>query len=51
MTSTGSSRRSSQTPRRGTADPGMDAPLISFLSDYGLGDEFVGICHGVIAQA
>jgi S-adenosylmethionine hydrolase len=24
-------------------------PLITFLSDYGLTDEFVGICHGVIA--
>jgi S-adenosyl-L-methionine hydrolase (adenosine-forming) len=23
---------------------------ISFLSDYGHGDEFVGVCHGVIAQ-
>jgi hypothetical protein len=25
------------------------APVITFLSDYGLQDEFVGICHGVIA--
>jgi S-adenosylmethionine hydrolase len=25
------------------------APVITFLSDYGLGDDFVGICHGVIA--
>jgi S-adenosylmethionine hydrolase len=24
-------------------------PFITFLSDYGLADEFVGICHGVIA--
>jgi hypothetical protein len=24
-------------------------PVISFLSDYGLKDEFVGVCHGVIA--
>jgi S-adenosylmethionine hydrolase len=24
-------------------------PVITFLSDYGLADEFVGICHGVIA--
>lgn len=24
-------------------------PVITFLSDYGLGDEFVGVCHGVIA--
>ena len=28
----------------------MTSPLISFLSDYGLGDDFVGVCHGVIAQ-
>ena len=29
---------------------GMHAPLpISFLSDYGHADEFVGVCHGVIA--
>ncbi|MGZ4167826.1 MAG: SAM hydrolase/SAM-dependent halogenase family protein [Solirubrobacteraceae bacterium] len=26
-------------------------PVITFLSDYGLGDDFVGICHGVIARA
>lgn len=25
-------------------------PVISFLSDYGLQDEFVGVCHGVIAK-
>jgi len=25
-------------------------PLITFLSDYGHADEFVGVCHGVIAQ-
>ncbi len=24
-------------------------PVVSFLSDYGLDDEFVGVCHGVIA--
>jgi S-adenosyl-L-methionine hydrolase (adenosine-forming) len=24
-------------------------PIIAFLSDYGLADEFVGVCHGVIA--
>jgi S-adenosylmethionine hydrolase len=24
--------------------------LVTFLSDYGLGDDFVGVCHGVIAQ-
>lgn len=27
----------------------MDAPVVTFLSDYGLADDFVGICHGVIA--
>jgi S-adenosylmethionine hydrolase len=26
------------------------APIITFLSDYGLEDEFVGVCHGVIAR-
>jgi len=25
-------------------------PLITFLTDYGSGDEFVGVCHGVIAR-
>jgi S-adenosyl-L-methionine hydrolase (adenosine-forming) len=25
-------------------------PVITFLSDYGLADDFVGICHGVIAR-
>ena len=29
---------------------GRGAPFISFLSDYGLQDEFVGVCHGVIAR-
>ena len=28
----------------------MSVPLITFLSDYGNRDEFVGICHGVIAR-
>ncbi len=27
----------------------MSGPFISFLSDYGLEDDFVGVCHGVIA--
>ncbi len=27
----------------------MTAPVITFLSDYGLADDFVGVCHGVIA--
>ncbi len=26
------------------------APLITFLSDYGLQDDFAGVCHGVIAM-
>lgn len=25
-------------------------PVVTFLSDYGLHDDFVGICHGVIAR-
>jgi S-adenosyl-L-methionine hydrolase (adenosine-forming) len=25
-------------------------PVITFLSDYGLQDDFVGVCHGVIAK-
>jgi S-adenosyl-L-methionine hydrolase (adenosine-forming) len=28
----------------------MAAALITFLSDYGLEDDFVGVCHGVIAR-
>lgn len=28
----------------------MTAPVITFLSDYGLDDEFVGVCHAVIAR-
>jgi S-adenosyl-L-methionine hydrolase (adenosine-forming) len=27
----------------------VDAPVITFLTDYGLEDAFVGVCHGVIA--
>ncbi len=27
-----------------------DPPVITFLSDYGLADDFVGICHGVITR-
>lgn len=27
-----------------------DPPVITFLSDYGLRDDFVGICHGVMAR-
>jgi S-adenosyl-L-methionine hydrolase (adenosine-forming) len=25
-------------------------PVLTFLSDYGLDDEFVGVCHGVVAR-
>src|SRR5580692_2831910 len=28
----------------------VTAPVIAFLSDYGHRDEFVGVCHGVIAR-
>jgi S-adenosyl-L-methionine hydrolase (adenosine-forming) len=28
----------------------VSAPVITFLSDYGLVDDFVGVCHGVIAM-
>jgi len=28
----------------------VGAPLITFLSDYGHRDDFVGVCHGVIAS-
>jgi S-adenosyl-L-methionine hydrolase (adenosine-forming) len=28
----------------------MARPVITFLSDFGHGDEFVGVCHGVIAR-
>jgi S-adenosyl-L-methionine hydrolase (adenosine-forming) len=27
----------------------VNAPVLTFLSDYGLEDDFVGVCHGVIA--
>ena len=29
--------------------PDPSPPIITFLSDYGLADDFVGVCHGVIA--
>jgi len=29
--------------------PRMQVPIITFLSDYGLVDDFVGVCHAVIA--
>jgi S-adenosylmethionine hydrolase len=28
----------------------VSVPVVSFLSDYGLRDGFVGVCHGVIAR-
>jgi S-adenosyl-L-methionine hydrolase (adenosine-forming) len=28
----------------------VSAPIITFLSDYGYDDAFVGVCHGVIAR-
>ena len=28
----------------------MAGPILTFLSDYGTADEFVGVCHGVIAR-
>jgi S-adenosyl-L-methionine hydrolase (adenosine-forming) len=31
-------------------DVGARPPVITFLSDYGHLDEFVGVCHGVIAR-
>jgi hypothetical protein len=43
----GCSRRSWATP---AIEPVAAAPFISFLSDYGLQDEFVGVCHAVIAR-
>ncbi len=27
----------------------MSSPVVTFLTDYGLSDPFVGVCHGVIA--
>lgn len=31
--------------------PGSDPPVVSFLSDYGLADEFVGVCKAVVLRA
>jgi hypothetical protein len=28
----------------------MPSPVVTFLTDYGLSDSFVGVCHGVIAM-
>src|SRR5262249_59383203 len=43
----------SRWPRRGRARSDELRPLmtvITFLTDFGLEDDFVGTCHGVIAQ-
>src|ERR1700760_3654697 len=49
-TSTGWWRRSGQArPAASRVVTMAQAPIITFLSDYGLDDDFVGICHGVIA--
>ena len=31
--------------------PGSNPPVVSFLSDYGLADEFVGVCKAVVLRA
>jgi hypothetical protein len=36
--------------RAGRAPDRCEPPFITFLSDYGHLDEFVGVCHGVIAR-
>ena len=41
-------RRSRSSRRRSRLAPPM--AVVTFLSDYGLDDEFVGVCHGVIAR-
>ncbi len=33
-----------------SAEPATAGPVITFLSDYGLADEFVGVCHAVMAS-
>ena len=37
-------------PGAAMSRPRATPPIITFLSDYGLEDEFVGVCHGVIAR-
>jgi len=34
-----------------TEHPGSNPPVVSFLSDYGLADEFVGVCKAVVLRA
>src|SRR6186997_3435075 len=44
-----SATRSATSPRPGSVRADV-RPLITFLSDYGTTDEFVGVVHGVIAR-
>ena len=32
------------------SEPADATPVVTFLSDYGLRDEYVGVCHGVLAK-
>ncbi|TMK27178.1 MAG: SAM-dependent chlorinase/fluorinase, partial [Actinobacteria bacterium] len=44
-------RRARARPRRRAMTPARALPaVISFLSDYGRQDEFVGVCHGVMVR-
>ncbi|MHB8451984.1 MAG: SAM-dependent chlorinase/fluorinase, partial [Mycobacteriales bacterium] len=36
--------------RRALSGKGAAVPYLTFLSDYGLEDSFVGVCKGVIAR-
>lgn len=36
--------------RPAMAEGPSPTPIVTFLSDYGYADEFVGVCHGVIAD-
>ena len=45
----GEASRRPSTPADLIALPPVPAPVVTFLSDYGHEDEFVGVCHGVIA--
>jgi S-adenosyl-L-methionine hydrolase (adenosine-forming) len=43
-------QRSGRRELSNTVSAPVSRPFITFLSDYGLDDDFVGICHGVIAR-
>jgi S-adenosyl-L-methionine hydrolase (adenosine-forming) len=43
-------RQAPPTGRRRAGATVTGIPIVTFLSDYGLTDNFVGICHGVIAR-